>query len=208
MSKNKKAVLCEKPMTINATETMALIDLSRKNNTLLMEAFMYKIHPQTQKIMEIIQHRLNPPLDINAEFCFSVNVPETHRLVNRELGGGSILDIGCYPVSIARHAVGAANGKNFLNPISIKGEGELNAQEIDLNASAILKFEDGSTAKIKSATNLSSESDVTITDGCNTIFINQPWHCGEFTERKSHLKIIDKEGNEEVIFQLIKEFMH
>ena len=48
--KNKKAVLCEKPMTINATETMALIDLSRKNNTLLMEAFMYKIHPQTKKI--------------------------------------------------------------------------------------------------------------------------------------------------------------
>ena len=197
--KNKKAVLCEKPMTINATETMALIDLSRKNNTLLMEAFMYKIHPQTQKIVEIIQHRLKPPLDINAEFCFSVNVPETHRLVNRELGGGSILDIGCYPVSIARYAVGAANGKNFLNPISIKGEGQLNTQEIDLNASAILNFEDGSIAKIKSATNLSSESDVTITDGCNTIFINQPWHCGEFTERKSYLKIIDKEGNEEVI---------
>ena len=56
--KNKKAVLCEKPMTINATETMALIDLSRKNNTLLMEAFMYKIHPQTKKIMEIIQLEL------------------------------------------------------------------------------------------------------------------------------------------------------
>ena len=197
--KNKKAVLCEKPMTINATETMALIDLSRKNNTLLMEAFMYKIHPQTKKIMEIIQQKLNPPLNINAEFCFSVDVPETHRLVNRELGGGSILDIGCYPISIARHAVGAANGKNFLNPISIEGEGELNSQEVDLNASAILKFEDESVAKIKSATNLSSESDVRITDGSNTILVNQPWHCGEFTDRKSQLKIIDKEGNEEEI---------
>ena len=81
-----------------------------------MEAFMYKIHPQTKKIMEIIQQKLNAPLDISAEFCFSVDVPETHRLVNRELGGGSILDIGCYPVSISRHAVGAANGKN---PIAI-----------------------------------------------------------------------------------------
>ena len=104
--RQRKAVLCEKPMTINATETMALIDLSRKNNTLLMEAFMYKIHPQTEKIMTIIQEKLRSPLRIRSEFCFSVDVPETHRLVNKELGGGSILDIGCYPLSIARHAVG------------------------------------------------------------------------------------------------------
>ena len=98
--RNKKAVLCEKPMTINATETMALIDISRKNNTLLMEAFMYKIHPQTQQVMKVIQENLTSPLSIRAEFCFSVDVPESHRLVNKELGGGSILDIGCYPMSI------------------------------------------------------------------------------------------------------------
>ena len=96
--RNKKAVLCEKPMTINATETMALIDLSRKNDTLLMEAFMYKLHPQTKKISQIVQEHLESPLSINAEFCFSVDVPESHRLVNKKLGGGSILDIGCYPM--------------------------------------------------------------------------------------------------------------
>ena len=155
--RQRKAVLCEKPMTINATETMALIDLSRKNNTLLMEAFMYKIHPQTQKIMEIIQAKLRSPLTIKSEFCFSVDVPETHRLVNKELGGGSILDIGCYPLSIARHAVGAVNGKNFMNPILEECSGELNSQNIDLNAYAKLQFEDGSSAEVKSATNFSSD---------------------------------------------------
>ena len=112
--KNHKAVLCEKPMTINATETMALIDLSRKNNTLLMEAFMYKLHPQTKKVAEIVKEKLNSPLNIKAEFCFSVDVPKTHRLVNKALGGGSILDIGCYPVSMARHITGVLNNKNFL----------------------------------------------------------------------------------------------
>ena len=197
--RNKKAVLCEKPMTINATETMALIDISRKNNTLLMEAFMYKIHPQTQQVMKVIQENLTSPLSIRAEFCFSVDVPESHRLVNKELGGGSILDIGCYPMSISRHAVGAVNGKNFMNPVSIEGQGELNSQGIDLNASAKLVFEDGSLAEIKSATNLSSASDVEISDGKTTVVLNQPWHCGEFTERKSQITLKKSNGDEESI---------
>ena len=197
--RNKKAVLCEKPMTINATETMALIDISRKNNTLLMEAFMYKIHPQTQKLMKVIQENLTSPLNIRAEFCFSVDVPESHRLVNKELGGGSILDIGCYPMSISRHAVGAVHGKNFMNPVSIEGQGELNSQEIDLNASAALVFEDGSIAELKSATNLSTASDVEISDGETTVTINQPWHCGEFTDRKSQIKLKKANGDEELI---------
>ena len=186
-------------MTINATETMALIDISRKNNTLLMEAFMYKIHPQTQQVMKVIQENLTSPLSIRAEFCFSVDVPESHRLVNKELGGGSILDIGCYPMSISRHAVGAVNGKNFMNPVSIEGQGELNSQGIDLNASAKLVFEDGSLAEIKSATNLSSASDVEISDGKTTVVLNQPWHCGEFTERKSQITLKKSNGDEESI---------
>ena len=197
--RNKKAVLCEKPMTINATETMALIDISRKNNTLLMEAFMYKIHPQTQQVMKVIQENLTSPLNIRAEFCFAVDVPESHRLVNKELGGGSILDIGCYPMSISRHAVGAVHGKNFMNPVSIEGQGELNSQGIDLNASAKLVFEEGSVSEIKSATNLSSASDVEISDGKTTIVLNQPWHCGEFTERKSQITLKKSNGDEESI---------
>ena len=195
--RNKKAVLCEKPMTMNATETMALIDLSRKHNTLLMEAFMYKIHPQTQKIISLVKDRLQGPLQIKANFCFSVDVPETHRLVNKDLGGGSILDIGCYPTSISRYVVGAINNKGFMNPISFKAEGELNSQGIDLNASAKLKFEDGSVAEIKSATNKQTETDVVISDNQLSLIVNQPWHCGEFTDRKSNIRILNKDGTEE-----------
>ena len=192
--RNKKAVLCEKPMTMNATETMALIDLSRKHNTLLMEAFMYKIHPQTQKIISLVKDRLQGPLQIKANFCFSVDVPETHRLVNKDLGGGSILDIGCYPTSISRYVVGAINNKEFMNPISFKAEGELNSQGIDLNASAKLKFEDGSVAEIKSATNKQTETDVVISDNQLSLIVNQPWHCGEFTDRKSDIRILNKDA--------------
>ena len=165
---NNKAVLCEKPMTMNATETMVLIDAARKNNLLLMEAFMYKTHPQTKQMLDLISTNLKGPVQINADFCFSVEVPETHRLVNKELGGGSIMDIGCYPLSISRLIVGAVNGDSFSNPIEIEAEAELNNQKVDLNASAKLKFEDGSIARIASATNLETNSDVTITDGNKT----------------------------------------
>ena len=195
---NNKAVLCEKPMTMNATETMVLIDAARKNNLLLMEAFMYKTHPQTKKMLDLISANFKGPVQINADFCFSVEVPETHRLVNKELGGGSIMDIGCYPLSISRLIVGAVNGGSFSNPIEIEAEAELNKQEVDLKASARLKFEDGSIARIASATNLETNSDVTITDGNNTLIIDQPWHCGEFTDRTSSIVLKDKDGNEQV----------
>ena len=121
-----KAVLCEKPMTMNSTEAMILIEAARKNNTLFMEAFMYRTHPQTQKIREIIKDYFSEePLEIEASFGFEADVPEEHRLVNPELGGGSILDIGCYPMSMSRMIVGIQEGKSFSNPINLDSEGVL-----------------------------------------------------------------------------------
>ena len=118
----KKSVLCEKPMTINSTEAMVLIDAARNHGVLLMEAFMYRTHPQTDKIRELVETEFNDkPLTIEASFGFSAEVPKEHRLVNPELGGGSIMDIGCYPMSMSRMVVGAQLGKPFTNPISIGG---------------------------------------------------------------------------------------
>ena len=90
----KKSVLCEKPMTINSTEAMVLIDAARNHGVLLMEAFMYRTHPQTDKIRELVETEFNDkPLTIEASFGFSAEVPKEHRLVNPELGGGSIMDL-------------------------------------------------------------------------------------------------------------------
>ena len=116
----KKSVLCEKPMTINSTEAMVLIDAGRSKGVLLMEAFMYRTHPQTDKIRELVETEFkDAPLLIEASFGFSADVPDEHRLVNPELGGGSIMDIGCYPMSMSRLVVGAQHGKPFLNPINM-----------------------------------------------------------------------------------------
>ena len=197
----KKSVLCEKPMTINSTEAMVLIDAARSKGVLLMEAFMYRTHPQTDKIRELVETEFkDKPLIIEASFGFSAEVPKEHRLVNPELGGGSIMDIGCYPMSMSRMVVGAQLGKPFVNPISIEAKGELSSGNIDLNAEAELEFVNGSKALISSAINKTMENSVLIFNEDKSLFISEPWQCGEQNNRQSKI-IFKKEGEEDLVIE-------
>ena len=199
--KNKKSVLCEKPMTMTSTETMILAYFAKKNNILLMEAFMYRMHPQTDKIKEILKKDfLGKPVQIKASFGFQASVDNTHRLLNPELGGGSILDIGCYPLSMARMIVGIVNGKEFLDPIEIKLESkEINEDGIDLFSTVNLSFKDNSTARIISSINQNLDNSVEISNGQKTLIVKDPWHCGEYNKGKSDLIYIDPNGKKEII---------
>ncbi|MDG2061444.1 MAG: aldo/keto reductase [SAR86 cluster bacterium] len=198
---HKKSVLCEKPMTINSEETMTLIDLARKNKTLLMEAFMYRTHPQTLKIKEIIkQDFANEPIEIEASFGFEAKVSVDHRLLNPDLGGGSILDIGCYPMSFARMIVGIQEGKLFANPSSIEAKGTLSPEGIDLFSSANLEFTNGSKAFISCAINQNLSNSVLISSRSKSLQISQPWNCGEFEGRQSNL--IFSKDNESIIIKI------
>ena len=194
-----KAVLCEKPMTMNSTEAMILIEAARKNNSLLMEAFMYRVHPQTQKIREIIEdYFLDEPLEIEASFGFKADVPKEHRLVNPELGGGSILDIGCYPMSISRMVVGIQEGKGFTNPINLESKGILSESNVDLFAEAKLEFSNGSSAHISSSINEILPNKVIIKNKKTKLEVIEPWRCGEDIGRKSSI-FLSHEGKEDEI---------
>ncbi len=194
-----KAVLCEKPMTMNSTEAMILIEAARKNNSLFMEAFMYRVHPQTEKIREIIHdYFLDEPLEIEASFGFKADVPKEHRLVNRELGGGSILDIGCYPMSMSRMVVGIQEGKSFTNPTNLKSKGTLSENNVDLYAEAKLEFGNGSTAQISSSINQILPNKVIIKNKKTTLEVVEPWRCGEDVGRKSSI-FLSLEGKKKEI---------
>ena len=196
-----KAVLCEKPMTMNSTEAMILIEAARKNNTLFMEAFMYRTHPQTQKIREIIKDYFSEePLEIEASFGFEADVPEEHRLVNPELGGGSILDIGCYPMSMSRMIVGIQEGKSFSNPINLDSEGVLSKNNIDLYAKAKLDFSNGSKAHISSSINKVLPNKVIIKNRKTKLEILEPWRCGEDVGRTSSMTLTHEGTKEEINF--------
>lgn len=104
---NKKAVLCEKAFALNSRQVREMIDAAKRNNVFLMEAFWTKFIPQYRKATELIQSgELGELKLIQADFGFRAAVPTPQRLYDPELGGGSLLDIGIYPVFLAVSLLG------------------------------------------------------------------------------------------------------
>lgn len=99
---SRKPVLCEKAFAINSHEVKQMIDCSGENNTFLMEAFWTRFAPSFIKAMEIIRSgELGKLKMVRADFAFNANKDPNNRLYNLKLGGGSLLDIGIYPVFAA-----------------------------------------------------------------------------------------------------------
>lgn len=102
-----KHVLCEKPVALTPTEVDAMAAAAQKHGKVVAEAFMYRHHPQTLKVKELVDSGKIGKLQlIHGSFTFKMNTDVNIRL-NPELGGGSIWDVGCYPISYTRFIVGA-----------------------------------------------------------------------------------------------------
>ena len=103
-AKAGKGILCEKPMAINSEEAELVFNTLEKCNVFFLDAIAYRSHPQTAELTSLISNNVIGKIEkIESSFGFSVKnllkfIPK-HRLFNKNLGGGSILDIGCYPVS-------------------------------------------------------------------------------------------------------------
>src|SRR5207302_3014570 len=102
-----KHVLCEKPLALSVAEVDRIVDASRRASRIAVEAFMYLHHPQTLRAIEVAQGGELGRLElIRGSFAFTLTRPEDPRW-NLEMGGGSLWDVGCYPVSFARRIAGA-----------------------------------------------------------------------------------------------------
>ncbi len=148
-----KHVLVEKPLALSAHEADAVFHAHRKAGTFAGEAFMYRVHPQAAKLIELIQSgAIGDVRMIQSSFGFSMGKfqPE-HRLFASALAGGGIMDVGCYPVSMARLIAGAAMGKPFADPAKVSGAATLNAEGTDDWATAMMSFENGIVAQVSCA---------------------------------------------------------
>ncbi len=103
-----KHVLCEKPMALTLAELAAMAEAAKELGRVLAEAFMYRHHPQTLKAKELVSDgSLGKVQLVKGSFTFMLTHENDVRL-DQELGGGSIWDVGCYPISYARTMIGAA----------------------------------------------------------------------------------------------------
>ena len=136
-----KHVLCEKPLGMNADEAQRMADAAAGSGLLLMEAFMYRFHPRMREFVESLQGK--DLLHVHSTFGFPLDDPGNYRL-QRELGGGALLDVGCYTVNIARWLLG--------EPEVVLSEAHMNeGTGVDMSTSVLLRFRGGATASLWSS---------------------------------------------------------
>jgi len=171
-----KHILCEKPLGINHAEAMAIVEAAYENNVFLMEAFMYRCHPQTARLVEILKKTTIGDIRvIKATFSFRAKFDPNSRLFNNALGGGSILDVGCYAISMSRLIAGIANGKDFEEPLEIKGSGYIGKSNVDEYASVLLKFPNEIIAEVTTGISVSQENIVQIFGTEGNVTVPNPW---------------------------------
>ena len=192
--KNNKHVLCEKPIAMNHIESMVLFGLAKDCGVFLMEAYMYRTHPQTFNILKNIDSLCDSDkkIEINSSFGFHAEIPIDHRLRNPILGGGAIMDVGCYPLSMSKLLAGRILKKPYADPISIEASGNLDETGVDSNSKARIFFSENIEANISCAINKEYENNLEIISGDYKLCVSQPWHCGQFQDGHSAIQVYSK----------------
>jgi len=130
-----KHVLCEKPLALSVDDVDRIDAAARRSGRIAAEAFMYRHHPLTHAAREVVRSgRLGRVRGYKGAFTFSLTREHDVRLLP-DLGGGSLWDVGCYPVSYANMLAGAA-------PIEVFGWQQMAATGIDLEFSAMMRYAD------------------------------------------------------------------
>ncbi len=172
-----KHILCEKPLGLNHAEGVRMVRAAREHGVVLMEAFMYRCHPQTAKIVELIRSgSLGTVGLVQAAFSFHVEFNPASRLWANDAAGGGILDVGCYTVSMARLIAGAASGLAFLDPVEVTGVGVLHPETgVDVYAAATLKFPNNVIAQVSTGVGLTQDNVVRIYGSAGWLLVPSPW---------------------------------
>lgn len=136
-----KHVLCEKPLTSDAAEARELFDYCEDESVTLMEAFMYRFHPRTERAVEIVERELGPVRSVDAAFSFRLEDDEDIRL-NPDLAGGSVMDVGCYAINATRLFLGEPQR------VSARTVDDRDAG-VDTSMAAVFEYDDA-TARVAS----------------------------------------------------------
>lgn len=180
--KNKKAVLCEKPFTVNTREAEYLIQLAKDNEVFLMEAMWTKFQPITNRVKTWVADgrigRINY-MDIAFGYQSAFNIDS--RSYNPYLAGGALLDVGIYPVTYAIHILDRLPDQVVSNAV-------LGSSNVDEVNSIIFKYKEGILANLSSAVAANLGHDALIVGDKGRIFVPEFWQAQK-------AELYDREGN-------------
>lgn len=165
-----KAVLCEKPFTVNAAQARAVIALARKKELFLMEAMWTRFVPAIEKLRELLnQQRIGDVQIMLAGGAYMPDFDPDYYLFNKELGGGILLDAGVYLVSMASMVLG--------NPTQVLATGQLGSAGVDEHEAILLSHRRGEIASLYVSHRAKSAPDLTLLGSKGKIHLHPPVFC-------------------------------
>ncbi|HHS96223.1 MAG TPA: Gfo/Idh/MocA family oxidoreductase [Phaeodactylibacter sp.] len=162
-------VLCEKPFAMNAAEARRMVKAAKANDTFLMEAMWTRFLPTTQKVLELIEEGvIGEVKSLKADFGFVAPYLPEHRLFNRDLGGGALLDVGVYPLFLSLLLFG--------KPEEVKAMATFGKTGVDENCSMLLRYPNNKTAMLHSSIVVETATEAYIYGDKGCIRMNAAWY--------------------------------
>jgi len=164
-----KGVLCEKPFTMNRREADQVVALARANKLFLMEAMWTRFMPALAEVKRLIAAgEIGSVHQVVADFGFTATFGPEHRVYNPDLGGGALLDLGIYPLSIAA---------SLLGPIvDVKAQAEMGPTGVDVQTAFTLKHEGGAMSVCSCSFQARTPGELTVSGSRGHIRMNTMFH--------------------------------
>jgi len=164
-----KAVLCEKPFTINRREAEQVVALAREKKLFLMEAMWTRYMPALAEVKRIIASgEIGTVSQVHADFGFAATQDPAHRVNNRELGGGALLDLGIYPLSIASALLGPVK--------SVLAQAQIGPTGVDVATGFTLKHESGAMSVCSCSLLARTPAELTVSGSLGHVRMNSMFH--------------------------------
>lgn len=174
---SNKAVLCEKPMSLSYKDAKEIISLAKKKKVLFMEALWSRFLPAVQKLLELLNNGIIGDIRfIKADFGMDIGIdyPENGRLLNSELGGGALFDIGIYPIAFAQ----------FISkkiPVKVESTKVLSKTNVDLISTYTFEYLNGTVAVLFASMLSETESNLFIKGTKGFVNMANFWKGNKFT---------------------------
>tara|TARA_B100001059_G_C17799519_1_gene565261 strand:- start:664 stop:1659 length:996 start_codon:yes stop_codon:yes gene_type:complete len=187
-SEYKKNILCEKPIALSFDETKLAANHIFKNKIMCFEGIAYRSHPQIKIIKQLInQGEIGELTEIKSTFGFKVKkMNAMSRIFNKELGGGSLLDLGCYPLSLLELFNNQNNKFEFMNV-----DGGFTKTGVDDFAYASIRLNNSIKCEIKVSFRENLDNKIFIKGDKGEMIIHNSW----LPDKKSHIDILTKESS-------------